>query len=175
MKPTTTGTPSNKLHHILVVEDNPGDICLIKEVFGTYPHVYWHFVTDIIQAQLYLDQMPPYHLASRPSLVLLDLKTPLFPGHSLIKSMRSNAHLKDIKIVVFTTSRADRDKAICLEFGADAYIEKRIELKEWTKALETALTYLSAPPFPPREALVIPTVDSGHVFDPDGISDVTII
>jgi CheY-like chemotaxis protein len=110
----------------------------------------------------------------RPSLVLLDLKTPLFPSHSLIKTMRSNIHLKDIKIVVFTTSRADRDKAICLEFGADAYIEKKFELKEWTKALESALSYLNAPPGPHRDALVIPTIDSGHVYDPDGISDVTI-
>jgi CheY-like chemotaxis protein len=125
---------------ILVVEDNFGDAQLIREVFGDLPHVQWHFVQNLIQARDFLRHLPPYHLSPRPDLILLDLKLPIFPGYTLIPQIKNDPALRDIRVVVFTSSRADRDRGLCSQFGADAYIVKPIALHDWAAALKQAIS-----------------------------------
>ena len=127
------------IKQILVVEDNFGDAQLIREVFGDLPHVQWHFVENLVQARDFLRHLAPYHLAPRPDIILLDLKLPIFPGYALIPQIKSDPSLRDIRVVVFTSSKADRDRAICTQFGADAYVVKPIALNEWSVALRNAI------------------------------------
>jgi chemotaxis family two-component system response regulator Rcp1 len=124
---------------ILVVEDNFADAQLIREVFGDLPQVQWHFVENLVHARDFLRHLPPYHLSPRPDLILLDLKLPIFPGYTLIPQIKSDPALRDIKVIVFTTSQADKDRAMCEKFGADGYVIKPMALRDWSAALKSAI------------------------------------
>jgi CheY-like chemotaxis protein len=132
-------TTTTLTKQILVVEDSFGDAQLIREVFGDLPGVQWNFVENIVQARDFLRHLPPYHLSPRPDIILLDLKLPIFPGYNLIPQIKSDPALRDIKVIVFTSSKTDKDRAVCALFGADAYVIKPIALHDWTAALKSAI------------------------------------
>jgi CheY-like chemotaxis protein len=132
-------TTNVQTKQILVVEDNFADAQLIREVFGDLSHVQWHFVENVVHARDFLRQLPPYHLSPRPDLILIDLKLPIFPGYTLIPQIKSNPALRDIKVVVFTSSRVDKDRAMCAQFGADAFVVKPIGLGDWSAALKRVI------------------------------------
>jgi CheY-like chemotaxis protein len=125
--------------NILVVEDNLGDVHLIREVFSDLPLVQWHFVQNMTYARDFIHQRAPFHEAPRPDLILLDLHLPICPGFSLIPAVKSDPALRHIKIVVFTSSHSERDRDMCAQLGADEYIVKPNTLPEWTKALAKAI------------------------------------
>jgi len=120
---------------ILVVEDNLGDRMLINEVFGHLPTVRWHYVTTILQAGDFLQRQQPFQSAPRPNMVLLDLNLPVFPGYSLIQSIKKDPLLCSIRVVVFTSSQSLADRTYCGALGADDFIVKPIDLSEWQAAL----------------------------------------
>lgn len=124
---------------ILVVEDNFGDAQLIRDVFGDFPNVQWHFVENLMHARDFLRHLPPYHLSPRPDIILLDLNLPTVPGYTIIPRIKSDPALRDIKVVIFTSSQADKDRDICVKFGVDAYIVKPIALGDWSAALKCAI------------------------------------
>jgi CheY-like chemotaxis protein len=127
------------IKQVLVVEDNRGDVQLIREVFGDEHDVQWHFVDNLVRAHHFLTHRPPYEDAPKPDLILLDLKLPIFPGFTLIPQIRNDPALKDIKIVVFTSSGAERDRALCAQYGADAYVVKPLSLRDWSSTLRQVL------------------------------------
>ncbi len=124
---------------ILVIEDNPGDVNLIREVFGDLPLVQWHFVQTMAHARDFIYHHAPYHVAPRPDLIILDLHVPACPGFSLIPAVRSDPALRLMRIVVFTASQSDRDRSLCMQLGADAYIVKPRTLQEWSATLAQAI------------------------------------
>jgi CheY-like chemotaxis protein len=135
--------PIERVKQVLVVEDNPGDIQLIHEVAEPRSRACWHIVPNIIQACAFIERRPPYKDAPTPDLVILDLKLPASPGHSFIATVKSNSDLRDCAVVVFTSSQAARDRSICAEMGADAYIVKPTSLAAWTEALLSTLQLLN--------------------------------
>lgn len=157
---------SDRLAQVLVIEDNPGDAQLIREVAIPLRVADWHIVADIIQARAFIERKPPYAHATRPDLVMLDLKSPVYPGHSFIATVKRDPELSTCKIAVFTSSQAARDKAICTEMGADAYIVKPVSLAAWTEALLSVLRILDKPTTPRR-----PTLTDVDVVLPAGSID----
>jgi chemotaxis family two-component system response regulator Rcp1 len=125
----------SEFKRILVVEDNFGDRMLINEVFGHLPTVRWHYVTTILQAGDFLQQLKPFQASPRPDMVLLDLSLPIFPGYSLIQSIKSDPRFCSIRVVVFTSSESFADRTYCTALGADDYIIKPIDHDEWRAAL----------------------------------------
>ena len=81
-------------------------------------------VTDGEQAMAFLLQDGPYSSAPRPNLVLLDLSLPGGSGFDVLSEMKSNLGLRDIKIVVFSTSTLPYDRERSLQLGADDYLYK---------------------------------------------------
>jgi CheY-like chemotaxis protein len=124
---------------ILVVEDNFGDAQLIREVFGDLPNVQWHFVENLVHARDFLRHLPPYHLSPKPDLILLDLRLPIFPGYSIIPQIKADPELRDIKVIVFTSSQSEKDRTMCAKMGADGYVVKPMSLREWSAALKSAI------------------------------------
>ncbi|MGA9365444.1 MAG: response regulator [Bacteroidota bacterium] len=71
----------------------------------------------------------------RPDLILLDLNMPRVDGRDLLRQMRSTQALKDIPVVVLSTSEKDDDKVYAARAGAAAYLSKSVGFDAFSKML----------------------------------------
>ncbi len=113
---------------ILVAEDDPGDVLLMERALSkTGVEVPIRFVNDGQQAIDYLKRKPPFHDEStnpRPTLVLLDLKMPRMSGFDVLKWVRRHHALRNLLVVVFTSSEDPEDMRRAYSLGADSYLVK---------------------------------------------------
>ena len=119
---------------VLVAEDDPDDRLIIKRAFheigfsGTL-----FFVENGRQLIDFLIQGPgeKINVDSRfPACILLDLNLPLMDGRQALREIRDNATLKDIAVVVLSTSDSESDKDYCDQLGTSAFITKPSSLKK---------------------------------------------
>jgi chemotaxis family two-component system response regulator Rcp1 len=117
---------------ILLVEDNPGDVRLTQEALkdGDIPH-HLNVVHDGEEAMLYLRGELPFVGFPRPDLILLDLNLPKKDGRQVLEDVKNDPELKEIPIVVLTTSRADYDIASAYDLQANCYIQKPVDLNQF--------------------------------------------
>jgi two-component system response regulator len=126
--------------HILLVEDNPDDVDLLrtalKECRGEHQ---LHVVTNGEEAMAYLRQENSYHTAWRPDLILLDLNLPRKDGREVLAEVKADEALKSIPVLVLTSSTAPGDVATAYRLQANCYISKPIDFNEYlriTKGIE---------------------------------------
>ena len=117
---------------ILLVEDNPGDIRLTREVFkeGKVANRL-SVVEDGEQAILYLRKANQYREAKTPDIILLDLNLPKKDGREVLKEIKSDADLRRIPVVVLTTSVAEEDVYKAYDNFANCYIRKPVDLNRF--------------------------------------------
>jgi two-component system, chemotaxis family, response regulator Rcp1 len=110
---------------VLVVEDNPGDVRLLQEAFGSVNSAAdLHVAVDGEEAIAYLKQQGRHTDAPRPALILLDLTLPRLDGHEILAYIKHDADLKTIPTVILTASRTDADIDRAYRGGANCYISK---------------------------------------------------
>ncbi len=116
---------------VLLVEDNPGDVRLMQEAFkeGTVA-VHLNIVRDGVQAVDYLHQTGDYVSARRPDLILLDLNLPRKNGREVLAEIKNDPDLRQIPVIVMTTSTLEQDVQKAYELKANCYITKPIELDD---------------------------------------------
>ncbi len=96
--------------NILWVEDNVGDILLIKEAFNEAGVTHrLTVVNDGEEAMDYLFRRKPYVKARRPDLIILDLNLPKKSGREVIAEIKADSELSRIPLVVLTSSSHDQD------------------------------------------------------------------
>ena len=71
-----------------------------------------------------------------PSVVLLDLKMPKVDGLEVLRQIKSDAVLKNIPVVVFTSSKEGTDLAQTYQLGANAYVVKPLDFQEFVSTLK---------------------------------------
>lgn len=113
---------------ILVAEDDPDDRVLLKDAFeeSRLPNNVY-FVDDGNDLLDYLYQRGKYHNpedAPRPSLILLDLNMPRKDGREALMEIKSDLDLRQIPVVVLTTSTDEEDILRSYASGASSYIAK---------------------------------------------------
>jgi CheY-like chemotaxis protein len=117
---------------VLHVEDEPADRLILAAAFKkAAPNVQLKAVVDGEQAIAYLMGTGPYTNRDAnpvPQLVLLDLKLPRRSGIEVLAWIRSDAALKELPVIMLTSSSepADLDRAYAL--GANSYIVKTVDL-----------------------------------------------
>jgi CheY-like chemotaxis protein len=74
-----------------------------------------------------------------PGLILLDLNLPKMSGFEFLQELRSDPHLKSLRIIVLTSSNEPKDRAAAFEFEVDDYIVKPHSFDEFTRAMATIL------------------------------------
>lgn len=79
--------------------------------------------------------------ALTPSLVLLDLNLPGIDGHAVLAAIKSDAALKELPVVVFTTTWNPRDVASCYAAGANAFHVKPMRYDAHLRALQSLFAY----------------------------------
>ncbi len=119
---------------ILLVEDNPGDVRLTREVLKEGKLRNNLFVCgDGEDALDFLYQRGKHAAAVRPDLVLLDLNLPRKSGREVLAEVKEDADLKSIPIVVLTTSAAEPDILQSYNLHANFYITKPVDLAQFMK------------------------------------------
>ena len=116
---------------VLLVEDDPGDVVLIREAFE-HNKVFntLHVVGDGVEAMDFLRSG-----GARPDLILLDLNLPRKDGREVLADIKSDPDLLDIPIVVLTTSAADEDILRSYKLHANAYVTKPVDLDQFMSAV----------------------------------------
>jgi two-component system, chemotaxis family, response regulator Rcp1 len=114
---------------VLLVEDNPGDVRLVREALrdstvGTRLSV----ARDGEEALAFLRREPPHARAPRPDLILLDLNLPRRDGREVLAAVREDPTLRAIPVVVLTSSDAERDIADAYELKANCFVTKPVDL-----------------------------------------------
>lgn len=122
------------LRTVLVVEDNPDHALLVRlaaERVDSDLDV--RVAVDGRQAVAYLEGDDEYGdrtLHPFPRLVILDLIMPRLDGFGVLEWIRSQAGLRDLPVVVFTSSISPRDESRALKLGASAFHTKPADLSE---------------------------------------------
>jgi chemotaxis family two-component system response regulator Rcp1 len=119
----------NRPVEILLVEDNPDDIDLTLEAFkeSSSPSRL-HVVENGVDALAFLRRRGPFATAPRPDLILLDLNLPKKTGHEVLAEIKADPRLRQIPVIVLTTSAAEGDVARSYELAANCFITKPVDL-----------------------------------------------
>lgn len=122
---------------ILLVEDSPADIRLTQEALKDGRIINnLHVVRDGVEAIEFLRQEGTYQDVPRPDIVLLDLNLPRKNGSEVLSMIKNNPTLKQIPVVVLTTSDATFDILNAYEQHANAYITKPVDLRQFINAVQ---------------------------------------
>lgn len=125
-----------KLAHILLVEDNEGDILLTLDAFEESKLETKVSVTRNGQEALdFLNKKGAFTKAKRPDIILLDINIPIFNGLEVLQEIKQDEILKKIPVIMLTTSsnEADIDKAY--KNYCNSYIKKPLEMEEFMQAI----------------------------------------
>lgn len=113
---------------ILVVEDNPGNVQLIREAFKSYKIFnILETVSDGEKAIKFLKKEGPYKSSPRPDLILLDLNLPGKDGREVLSEIKNDRGLRSIPIIVLTSSSAQDDVLNAYDLHANCYIKKPVD------------------------------------------------
>jgi CheY-like chemotaxis protein len=110
---------------VLLVEDDPGDVMMIREAFEeSKQHGELYAVGDGGQALNFLRRAGGFTAAPRPGLILLDLSLPGRDGLEILAEVKTDGDLLTIPVVVLTSSRSPKDIQRCYSLHANAYVTK---------------------------------------------------
>ncbi len=131
-------TPYGKPVEILLVEDNPADVRLMKEgLKDAKMRNNLHVVEDGVDAMAYLRREGKYSDAVSPDIILLDLNLPKKSGIEVLQEVKGDDNLKKIPVVILTTSKAEEDIAKSYNLHANCYITKPVDLEQFMKVVKT--------------------------------------
>ena len=134
---------------VLLVEDNPDDVVMIREAFEqSLTPIQLYVVSHGEQAIKFVRRTDTDAL--RPSLILLDLNLPIRNGLDVLAELKSDTEFLSIPIVVLTTSQAPNDIQQCYSLHANAYIIKPPDFDGYADVIKQVATcflgLISLPP-----------------------------
>ncbi len=129
----TTGKP------IVLAEDNPRDAELALAAMEEH-----HLADKVVVCQdgaevldyLYCRGRYKTRLQGNPAVVFLDLKMPKVDGLEVLRTIKADARLRPIPVVMLTSSREERDLAQSYALGANAYVVKPVEFQQFLRAVK---------------------------------------
>lgn len=123
---------TENLKEILLIEDNPGDVILIKKALSNGMNISnLNVVTDGEMALEYLRQLNDYKSATQPDLIILDLNIPKKDGREVLNEIKKDEKLKCIPVVVFTSSTFEKDIIETYNSYVNCYITKPENLDQF--------------------------------------------
>ena len=137
--------PETLSQPILLVEDSPEDFETTERAFrrsGLKNPIYR--CADGDEALDFLHRRGQYSdpdKAPRPGVILLDLNLPGTDGREVLSEIKNDPGLKQIPVIVLTTSKDERDVEVCYRCGANSYIQKPVDLDGFMKAIERLNDY----------------------------------
>jgi len=130
---------------VLLVEDEPAHAEIVRRNFeitqisNTLKHV-----SDGQSALDYLYHRNAYSdpaMSPRPALVLLDLRLPKVDGLQVLKTIKDDPELRNIPVVVLSTSASEADIAMAYVYNANSYLVKPVDFIQFSELLESICSY----------------------------------
>ncbi|WP_339611229.1 response regulator [uncultured Planktosalinus sp.] len=122
--------------HILLVEDNEGDILLTLDAFEESKiKTNISVVKNGKDALDFLQKQGDFSNHESPDLILLDINIPVFDGHDVLNSIKKDSKLKKIPVIMLTTSSAQKDINKAYESHANSFVTKPIEMDDFLNAI----------------------------------------
>jgi chemotaxis family two-component system response regulator Rcp1 len=132
MKAITTSRPIE----ILLIEDSATDVMLAEEALEQAKlRNNLHVVKDGVEAMAFLRREGKYSGVPRPDLMLLDLNMPRKDGREVLAEVKSDDKLKQIPVVVLTTSQAQEDVLKAYGLHANCYISKPVDFEQFANVV----------------------------------------
>jgi chemotaxis family two-component system response regulator Rcp1 len=136
---------------ILLVEDNLGDMRLTQEALKegkVYSNLHW--AKDGVEAIDFLKRQGKFEQVPRPDIILLDLNLPRKDGREVLEEIKTDEDLKQIPVVVLTTSKAEEDVLRSYALHANCYVTKPVDLEKFIVVVQSIdrfwLTVVTLPP-----------------------------
>ena len=139
-------TINTRTIEILLVEDNPGDVNLIKIALADSGgvtlreraiQVNLSVVADGVEAMNFLHHQGEYHQSVRPDLILLDWNLPRKDGSEVLAEIRADEKLQRIPVIVLTTSQAEEDIIKAYNLHANCYITKPVDFDKFVQIVQS--------------------------------------
>jgi len=128
---TIEGTKSVE---ILLVEDNPADVRLIRETFKDFKiRNNLSVAKDGVEAMAFIKKEGAFFSAPRPDVILMDLNLPKKSGFDVLAEIRQIPELKKIPVVILSTSDSERDILRSYDLHANCFVTKPVGLDEFIK------------------------------------------
>lgn len=127
---------------ILIVEDNPAHFRILQYVFQKN-----NINANVIHAKdgqeaiNLLVEESQNHMTSKPNLILLDLNLPKKDGREVLKIIKEDQKLKDIPVVIVSTSDREEDISYAKSYGAVAYISKSSGFENFNSQISQVTRY----------------------------------
>lgn len=129
----------NELKTILLAEDNLQDLELTLEALTAH-----HIANDVVavkdgvEALEYLNSEGRFKNRKKgnPAVLLLDIKMPRMDGIEVLEAIRSDEKLKNLPVVMLTSSREEPDLQKCYNLGVNAYVVKPVDFKDFVEAVK---------------------------------------
>jgi CheY-like chemotaxis protein len=128
----------NRPSEILLIEDNPGDVELIREALQSgkvLNHI--SLAVDGEDAMAFLNHESRYAAAPRPDLIMLDLNLPKKNGFEVLKEIKENPRLSRVPVVILTSSQADRDILKSYDLHANCFVSKPVDVDEFLNVVRS--------------------------------------
>ena len=128
-----------ELKRILLAEDNPNDVELTLTALEEN-----HLANEVIvvsdgaEALDYLYRRGKFALRddTNPAVVLLDLKMPKVDGLEVLRTVKADDRMKNIPVVILTSSREENDLVESYKMGANAYVVKPVDFQQFVEAVK---------------------------------------
>ncbi len=124
--------------HILLVDDNEGDILLTREALEEARIINKISIAyDGMEAIDFLKKVAPHTADGMPDLILLDINLPKMNGTEVLSIIKRDPELRRIPVIMLTTSSSEKDILASYNNYANCYITKPVDLQRFMDVVRT--------------------------------------
>ena len=132
---------------VLLVEDNPGDVTLIKEILlENAPHINLNVIMNGEEAIDYLFRTDRFPDAVEPEMIILDLNLPKKSGKEILEEIKDDSRLNKIPIIIYSSADIDENIFTNNRYNIKSYLVKPIALEDYISSVEFIKKYISELP-----------------------------
>ncbi|NEP02338.1 MAG: response regulator [Symploca sp. SIO2E9] len=133
----TNSPENNQTINILLCEDNPGDVFIIRHSLSKSKSAYnFYHTNDGENAMAFLRHEGEYQNVPDPDLLLLDLNLPKKEGFEVLEEIKTDSKLKLLPVVILTSSSAKQDILKSYDLYASCYVTKPFDFNEFVEAVK---------------------------------------
>ena len=123
---------AGRICEILLAEDNPADVYLIREALREHGvDCVMRVVSDGAEVLRMISSEEALAETRRVGLIIMDLNLPRHDGTEILQRLSETAELVHVPVVVLTSSDSPRDRLVASQFGAARYLRKASSLEQF--------------------------------------------
>lgn len=130
---------------LLVAEDSDEDFVtlqrLMRQLQVQNPIYRCEDGDSVLEFLARIDQAEAPDATKRPSVILLDLNLPGTDGRDVLEQLKQDQSLREIPVVIFTTSSNPKDIEFCYRKGANGYLVKPMDIQELQRTVQAFVEY----------------------------------